>query len=557
MKFWFSREASSPEKGETERLIFWLGISLFVLFACWAVFLVPMANDEVNHYHLLACINDPFSSLGSSQMRGCDHRFDLTTPFGLVIERSLLYIGILPSVLYAPFYFLFHSMLAQYLFGLCFFVVFALMFSRLTPRPDLILPVILAFLPLSFNFIHDMGPVKYAMITFPLGVLLVRKTLLAPSPHHFFYAVFLAILLFMGVEEKPFYFYLFPGLFFFLLAFAGESFGEIIKNLNNSRRALGLSVIVFIGLLVMLLFSTLPKGNYYITELILMMRGEDYILPMLDVGLSWGERWLRFLFFWPYYFHRFFNLEIMDDHGNYLISFRELISFCILPIILFLFSMVAALVAWKNDKITRVSSRTILLVLSFISNILAFTFLGKIWASHHFIFIWLPLLVLFADLIARVELKWQMALITLFYVINFLPWLWITKANFLDEVSRDRQAIGSYFDQERSEKSIINYPTSWGYHLLQAQYGPSNAVITRLSMKPEEIKALFRLSEKIQRQIYIVCYNDTTNIWLKMSEICDKGKFENLMSHEMNEKIILEESLPGLQAWHIYKVVQQ
>jgi len=306
MKLGFSFDANSCHRAETERLIFCIGIGLFVVFIVWAFFFVPMNNDEVNHFHTLACIYNPFSHIDASQMRGCDHRYDLTTPLGFVIERPLPYIGIFASLLYAPFYFIFHSAFVQYIFGLAFFGAFSVMISRLTAKPQLTFPLLLSFLPLAFNFIHDMGPVKYAMVTFPLSVWFFHKIVRSSVPNNYIYAILLALLLFMGVEEKPFYLYLLPGLGFFILAMAGDNWVEVWGRLCKSRYALLLGGAFFIVCLIILLFSMLPNQRYYITELILMMRGVEE-MPMLDPGFSWGERWMRFVFFWPNYMARIYN----------------------------------------------------------------------------------------------------------------------------------------------------------------------------------------------------------------------------------------------------------
>lgn len=555
MKPWFTFDKSSLQQAETERLVFWCGIALFAFFVCWAIFFVPMNNDEANHYHFLACINNPFSWLDASQMRGCDHRYDITTPFGFVIPRSLPYIGLFPSLIYAPVYFLFHSAIAQYIFGLGFFVAFAFMISAMTKKPQLTFPIILSFLPLSFHFIHDMGPVKFAFLMFPLSVWFSRRAVLASSPNNFFYAVILASLLFCGVEEKPFFFYLLPGLMLFVLAFLGESFNDIFERLFKSWRVLLIGLIAFMALLTVLLFSKLQNGNYYITELIIMMHGQEMYLPNADPGFNWVERWLRFLLFWPYYFHRFFDLDLIDDYGNLTASFGGFVSMCFLPVILFLSCFVAIFAAYKKREIFGVSSRTILLSASFFATILTFAVLGTVWAGHHFIFIWIPLLVLFSDLLAKLRSRWLMYLMLLFYVINVLPWLYLSTMSPLAEVSDDRRAISAYFDDRRSENSIINYPTVWGYHLIQSLYGPTNQLIVRVA-KYEETMRILKLAATTHRDIFYVCYKDTKNMWVQITYGgCSKEQFEKILSADANQKVVLDEVLPGLKTWHVYRVV--
>lgn len=540
---------------QEERLFFWGALILFIAFCSWSMLSVNMNNDEANHHFLLACQSSPLLKLDPTRLDRCEGIHDLKTPLGLTIPRANPYVGVLPTVLYAPFFYAFHSPYVQYAFGLFFFFVFIALLSRLTPIPHLTIPILLTFLPLSFSFIHDLGPIKYAMIIFPLSALILQKINSATPHARCALSALLAIAIFLAIEEKPFFFYLMPSLCCFMLAFAGNNWSSTIKSLIQSRYALILSACLLMALSGLLLFSKIFTGDYYITFIIMMMEGKELKLPILDEGFTWGERLFRFIFFWPQYFHRFLNVDLMDISGNARLSFREFLFLCSPPTILFALCVAAMTTIHKAGDLLKVSSRTLFLILSFIILLVTFRFFGKVWAAHHFIFLWLPLIVLFIDLIARVSPQWKRALILAFCLTNATTWAWVSTADHLDETLDERKVISAYFDEETSGKAVINYP-SWGYNLIHSLYGPSNQIVVRVPLDRKLTNNLFDLAQTMGRDVYYVCGSDNNHFGLIVYGSCDKDVYEADLTTITGKPTKLVNMTPGLKVWRVYKVVQ-
>ena len=488
-----------------ERVHLFVSLAVFVILAIWAVGFVPMNNDEAHTYHVLSCLAPHAQT--AADLQECDGASDLKTPFGFTLPRTNPYTGVTAAALYAPVFFLFRLPEAQYAFGLICFAVFAWLMAQLTAKPLRSFPVFLSFFPFVFNFVHDMGPVHNTLLLFPVSVWLARK-ILARGPAAYGYAALLSVLAVLAVEEKIFFVYLLPAFAFFILAFLGKNLRDEIKTLLRAWRPLLLCKLLFLALFTALMLSTKTNaphaGMTYFAWLRLMTSGNT--APLYDIAsLSMFEKWFRFLLFWPHYAGRFFVTNLADMQGNPVLSFTAFMTLITLPALLFAGGIGGTVaVRWKPfDVMPR--HRLIFLLLCFAACAATFTFFGGVWAGHHFVFIWLPLLAIACDLIACLDGPLLIAASLLLAAANLAPALWLTQADLHYEVSRERAAVDAYFTPARTAHAVIAYE-SWGYHFIQRDYGaPERMIFITPFRSPASAQRLDEILAATGRDFYMVC----------------------------------------------------
>ncbi len=529
---------------ETERFVAVCGLLTFVVLSIWAVFFVPMNMDEVLPYHVLACFDHPFAKLDIFQ-EGCDGRYDRITFFGLRISGAYHYVGLLSSVLYAPFYYLFHAPRVQYAYGLVFFLGFALLLARYSKKPQLCLPIILSFFPFVFQFVHDTGPVKFSLMCFPLGAVLARHMILSlSSALRCAYGIALALLILLAAEDKIFFVYLIPSFSFFCIAVLDElSWQRLYAQLVKSRIPLLLmAVIVLLGL-VTLLFAQMGGGTYFdhLSRVGARLESEQGSKTVFITSLL-------LILTWPAYAHRVFDMQVSN----------------MLPMIVSMLLCAALIVACLTLAIKRklflpLRPRTVLLGLSFFMSLFVFIGLGKVWAGHHFIFLWVPVLLLFSDLIAALAPTSLLTVTLCYFALNVLSMLVLTQEPIAINMRQDQEAIFDYFsDPQRAASAIVNY-SSWGGYFIQALYGPKNQLITSKDpLDSVSAQKLLEIAQRTNRRVYDVCLDPLqetlfeglpVNVGDKsFASLCDIEFLEN----QFGGKLKFEEVLPGLSTWHVY-----
>jgi hypothetical protein len=268
------------------------------------------------------------------------------------------------------------------------------------------------------------------------------------------------------------------------------------------------------------------------------------------------EKWFLFLFFWPHYAGRFFVTDLILSNGAVVVSYWELFTLTIFPALLF--TLALAIYLFLRFRKTNISLpyRPLLLILSFLGFVLSFLYLGKAWAGHHFVFIWVPLIVLFCDLLSHLSAGYLIVASLLLASANVIPMAWLSQKDLRYEVSRERAAISAYFTPEKSNNAIINY-TSWGYHHIHRAYGPENQMILLANylspQTPNKVDALLR---RTKRDFYFVCRipdpNNTAELFA--GNLCTGELIEGQMMCALGKHAIVTDVLPGLRVWHIYKI---
>jgi hypothetical protein len=512
--------------------------AVFIVIACWAFFFVPMNMDEALCYHPLACADYPFASFNTFR-DPCTNHNDLSL-FGLTLPMTFLYIGHISSVLYSPFYYLFHSPAGQYVYGLLGLLLFAWQLSRLSKKTYAYLPLILAFFPFTYQFIHDTGPLKIPFLVFSTLALLFRHTGSRNTTGKILFSFLFAALILLACYDKIFFVFLLPSLFFFVPAYATEkeSWTAFWSSMKASRLVLVLTPLLVGAGVGLLLSATGLDGKTYLSHL----QGLD------DSKSRTVEQFFGYLYsftaYWPAYAHRMFEMRGIPNAQDLFLTILTIAYFaacCFLCI--------------RHSSIIR-RPRSVLLFLSCASMIGTFLVFRNVWAGHHFVFLWIPLLALFLDLLPGLNKRRFVAIVACYLLLNLASLLVVAHIKSPPHAALDRQIVFDYFqDNRRAGKSIIHF-MSWGGYFIQSLYGPKTQLVTySQALDSNDARKLLALSQQTGRTLYIVCLREETaavsSPWPYAIRFCDKDFLENTFGNALR----FREALPAQRSWLVFEGV--
>jgi len=102
----------------------------------------------------------------------------------------------------------------------------------------------LLYFPLIFLFLHDTGPIKIAMLTLPILIIIFKKIFNSNSISFFnFFLTFLACAcVVIALEDKAFYLFLLPGFVVFAFLISLNDMKNRISFLEINKKYLGIKV---------------------------------------------------------------------------------------------------------------------------------------------------------------------------------------------------------------------------------------------------------------------------------------------------------------------------
>ncbi len=302
-------------------------------------------------------------------------------------RMSYAYIGNTSSVLYYPFYKLLPYNISNTVYSILFWGLFCWLFKKAGQYSWNSTLILLCFFPLVMQVLHDGGPIKVALLAYPLTAILFRKIVTAIGANKkILFSVLLGLLWFIALEDKVFFVYLFPGVLLFAVALLPDEHLSVTI-LKENLKYLMVSLALFAALGAVLLFSTVKEtaGNtsFYITSVI---GANKVLLPNLTTALK--ERWYVFLAFFryldfPYYANR--NVFMAYNSVRFWLCVT---AGGIVVVVLLKYRKIGASI--ENAQ----RSRQILLLLSLLSLVVTFVLFGGTRLGHHYVFIWVPILAM-------------------------------------------------------------------------------------------------------------------------------------------------------------------
>jgi hypothetical protein len=488
--------------GTGQRVLPLLGSIVFAIFLLWSVGYVPPDMDVFNQAHRLACLYQHAHL--HELLEGChNYRIDVGP---LSYHRAYRYVGVTSSVLNFPFWWAWRSPLSYFVAGLLFLVGFSVMIVRAFRLESRYLLIPLCYFPISYSFIHDTGPVRLALLSFPLILLLLRGVFEAPrQTRRLLCASGAAFLMAISVEDKTFYLLLLPTLTFFAAAWRVQaiSIGGLAADLARTRLPIVFGASLFALLVGTLLFVGTTEGQTYWDYLSTATERH----PVRRVA----KRLVAFMLAFPMYAERVFEI----------------------PRVLLLSSSVFTLgcAAWLLSSALREKSiRQRSLSLwgwSLIAGTLVFLTTRAPFNSHHFVFLHLPVLAVIL-LVARSSNRRFVVALTLVLVLNISAMAILGASRIRPPAARERSDVFRYLSQpDIASNNVINF-SSWGAYYQQALYGHDSQLVTFAYHNGPwgEISAekLPRLARSTSRNIINVCMDcdiDTMRDWLGTEDVAE------------------------------------
>lgn len=302
-------------------------------------------------------------------------------------RMSYAYIGNTSSLLYYPFYRLLPYGISNTVYSILFWLLFCWLFKKAGQYSWNSILILLCFFPLVMQVLHDGGPVKMALLAYPLTAIFLRKLVTSISSNRkVLFAVLLSLLWFIALEDKVFFVYLFPGVLLFAVALLPEEYLSVTI-LKQNLKYLMVSLALFAVLGAVLLFSTVKGGAdntlFYITSVIGANRA---LLPNLTTAVK--ERWYVFLAFF-----RYLDFPYYANRNVFMVYNSLRFWLCVAA------GGIVVIVLLEYRKIgTRLENaprgRQILLLLSLLSLVVTFVLFGSTRLGHHYVFIWVPILAM-------------------------------------------------------------------------------------------------------------------------------------------------------------------
>ena len=445
----------------------------FLFFSAWLIIYVPSNMDEFLPYHRIACKVFP-NAIEHVFRESCTSY--ATRLFGFEFFRSYSYIGYTSNLLYWPFYQVFPAPASHHVLGALVLLLFSILLVKAFSLSKQTVFIPLIYFPLLFQTIHDTGPIRIALLSYPLVILSISKlfdrnlSLLRRGLS--FLGIFIVVS--FAIEDKPFYIYLLPQVLFLAFGFAlcrhcdemtksthlflkkERVLFEIIKKFAFEIFLVILAV--FFAILLTLIFITVPLGE-----------SSSYYPYLLDLALQSSSRPKISFLQEIKYLAGYFLAPTQFANRIYEFSVpQKLISiFAFTPV------LILCLVALRNEE-----NKIRFLILGTIGlGVAIFLFTRHAWSGHHFIFLHITMLILLMRYASCGEKKYSyvVLLILLSTTVSCVQ-LFIGKEGRHSESTR--QPIFDYLSKEEiASNAVINF-VSWGGYYQQSLYGARTQLVT-------------------------------------------------------------------------------
>lgn len=450
-----------------------------------AIALLPWHMDEYVMFHSLACW-DPLQSLNTYR-ESCPG--NPTSLGNLSYYRSYAYIGIASSLLMAPLHFIFPSLAANSLSGILWVGLAGLGITKSLKLNWKYAGIIYLYFPISYSLIHDGGPIRLSLLTICWIPYLFDRL----QNQRRCWAKMLIWLLIFGlwvgsVEDKPFFMYLVPGSYFFVLA--------CIKNTSEPngqhRKIIDITSIFALN-------SFLSVGLLYF-----MKAGEEpYLVYLRKNSPDWSQRIselgnsLRFFMDWPYFSFRITEWSRLALLGS--------IGSCAL------ISLLAFIFIRKEQKNIFLNGGSGILALSCVT-FWFFSWIAGGKFNHHFVFAQIPLMAALMQGIAWeskkiTERATMLSLLTLASAISLLsvivaPKVWYASSNTNNIIEKSLA---------NNESQVILNSSNWGIYYAYSLAGHrGNPVVW--ADTTESMNHLEKFARGTNREIIHLCWNCNEDI---------------------------------------------
>jgi len=491
------------------RTLLLLGILSYLYMVTMVTMAVPVNADESVQYHVIACNFYPNAKYHVF-WNPCDGSTDLNL-FGLQLKRSYNYIGALSSYIYYPFFLVYPSILTQRLLGLIFLVAFVSILTFLERENKS--PVLIIFglsFPLIYQLINDTGPVRYGLFMTVAAPWLVRQSIgvKQQGASKALLNILLGVLLFLAIEDKPFFVYVLPSVILLIVAYNVQpQERRLLQSIWFVLRQIWLGLSVMGGLACLYFFAAKTSSNdMYIADLIGSVK--TYMLPEIATNLA----------------------SYMVNFGKFSSMVYERAYFSLLNIPFSLLIWLAGVVfIGKIAKIglAAIPTRIVVTGLAFILNVCVFFVTRNTWASHHFIFPYVFALLIICQSMAYIASRKYFLVIYSVFSIVLASELWFSVPSARS--SWERYEIFKFLQGADISEDYIIAHLSLGTYYVASLYGPKDQISLQIRhLDGRTATNIIRISDTLRRRILCVCRGADCNAANLSARFMNKVTFEQI-----------------------------
>ncbi len=488
-------------------------LTLLACTACIAALLlfyntyVPPNMDEFSQYHTISCHYYPNNTLNIFR-EPCNGYFDIAVIGKMFWPlRAYLYIGVLPSLFYFPFFLIWPSFESARLFGLLFLVLQAFLIKKILKINAVILLVVLClFFPYSYQHAADTGPIVYHTTSVYLLIYLLSRwtdAVAVRSRAGWLIMFGLGVLIFANIWTKLSFFFLLP-------ASAMTVFYYVMKTRPTwsspaARNAIAGQLLLMIGTAGSLTWALLNGmqrwGSKYLTMLNFYPRFDPW--KVSEIKDNFLER------VWPYFLdplktaHRVFSS--MEGVHYSPLWIGAVIVFCML--------MIAGLIYCLRAK--KDFSFPVLMMLCFGGTLYVMSMSQGTWAMHHVVLAF-PFLILCALALVRSypSRNVKIVLFLFFAAVNLVEFNRLTglqpgESSHASLLTLNRQLNESFSDEHAFV--VLN----WGFYYTKALYGNKNQAVLYIEPLNEQdkINSLKEILTRHNRKPVFIGRKDNEDAW--------------------------------------------
>jgi len=445
-----------------------------------AIVLLPWQMDEYIMFHQLACW-DPTQAINTFEYSCFKPELLIKLPIGISYYRSFAYGGITSSLIQSPFQHVWDSLWTNQLVGILFLALSALGIKKSFRLNTIGTLLIVIWFPIAYSLIHDGGPVRMSFLAASWSPYFVQRFLSAP--HRFSKAITalsLVALWLFSAEDKPYFFYLMPGLTALIAAsIQGEG-----RRLNKQIiiKVAALLTTTFLICTFLLLFANVNGVSYF-----------HYLSTQVKLDkISTLPHSVRLLVDFPENAERI----IESNRHTKLSSIISMITFAY-----------ASFLSWKLLKLKpqRTEDREIIWLLISLSILWFFGWVAGGRFHHHFVFAQIPVAIIFAKCLENGKTRKQLLLLTLLIGLSFFSAASVSispKNNYYSSSAFVK--ILSNGVNSSSPGTIVNC-SSWGCYYSHSLAG-SNGLPVVWASDQSSLQSLAKLARSKKVDILHVCY---------------------------------------------------
>jgi hypothetical protein len=363
------------------------------------VLLIPPHPDDFAQYHALACGYQSQSL--NTYHAPCNTYFHQFGP--IRYQQSYEYVGVSSSIIMGLLVKIMSPIIAHYTWGIIALIIILIgIYKSFEIKENLLL--ILFYFPLTYPILHHSGPNNISLIFFSWTPFLLNKAKKSNNLFKTFIYILTSLGWLVSTEEKPFFLYILPGLFFLYLSTRDEA---DLKQLSLYWKTIFLFITLFLPTLFFLLVSQTQGKSYFEAlsqnSLISTYGFTRSILTAILHFFSWFAFPVRSVDI-----NKSSNINQPEYHeaipwGNGIVS---TLSLCIMFITGFLFlnfySRYFRSLFTKDMCELRIRSQ--MQILS-VSTLTILPVIGGAWTGHHYVFFHFVIMIILLNNLKKFSIK--------------------------------------------------------------------------------------------------------------------------------------------------------